>query len=49
MRFEGFAEKIIAMYARGITVREIQGFLLDQNKLDVGADLISMVTGSVLE
>ena len=29
-RFEGFDEKIIAMYARGMTVREIQGFLLDQ-------------------
>jgi hypothetical protein len=26
-RFEGFDEKIIAMYARGMTVREIQGFL----------------------
>ena len=29
-RFEGFDEKIIAMYARGMTVREIQGLLLDQ-------------------
>jgi putative transposase len=26
-RFEGIDEKIIAMYARGMTVREIQGFL----------------------
>jgi transposase-like protein len=48
-RFEGFDEKIIAMYARGMTVREIQGFLLDQYKVDVGADFISTVTDSVLE
>jgi putative transposase len=48
-RFEGFDEKIIAMYARGMTVREIQGFLLDQYKVEVSADFISMVTDSVLE
>ena len=36
-RFEGFEEKIIAMYARGMTVREIQGFLLDQYKVEVRA------------
>jgi putative transposase len=43
-RFEGFDEKIIAMYARGMTVREIQGFLLDQYKVEVSADFISTVT-----
>jgi len=48
-RFEGFDEKVIAMYARGMTVREIQGFLLDQYKVDVGADFISTVTDSVME
>ena len=48
-RFEGFDEKIIAMYARGMTVREIQGFILDQYKVDVGADFISTVTDSVME
>ena len=48
-RFEGFDEKIIAMYARGMTVREIQGFLLDQYKVEVSADFISTVTDSVLE
>ena len=42
-RFEGFDERIIAMYARGMTVREIQGFLLDQYKVEVGADFISTV------
>jgi transposase-like protein len=48
-RFEGFDEKIIAMYARGMSVREIQGFLLDQYKVEVSPDLISTVTGAVLE
>jgi len=48
-RFEGFDERIIAMYARGMTVREIQGFLLDQYKVEVGADFISTVTDSVME
>ena len=48
-RFEGFDEKIIAMYARGMSVREIQGFLLDQYKVEVGHDFISTVTGAVWE
>lgn len=48
-RFEGFDEKIIAMYARGMSVREIQGFLLDQYKVEVGHDFISTVTESVME
>jgi len=48
-RFEGFDDKIIAMYARGMTVREIQGFLADQYRVEVGADFISTVTDSVLE
>ena len=48
-RFEGFDEKIIAMYARGMTVREIQGLLLNQYQVEVGHDLISTVTDAVLE
>lgn len=48
-RFEGFDEKIIAMYARGMSVREIQGFLLDQYQVEVSADFISTVTDAVLE
>ena len=48
-RFEGFDEKIIAMYARGMMVREIAGFLLDHSKVEVNADFISTVTHSVLE
>jgi len=48
-RFEGFDEKIIALYARGLSVREIQGFLLDQYKVEVGHDFISTVTDGVWE
>ena len=47
-RFEGFDAKIIALYARGMTVREIQGFLLDQYQVEVGHDFISTVTDAVL-
>lgn len=48
-RFEGFDEKIIAMYARGMTVREIQGFLLDQYRVEISPDFISTVTDSVVD
>lgn len=48
-RFAGFDEKIIAMYARGMSVREIQGFLLDQYKVEISPDFISTVTAAVLE
>jgi putative transposase len=47
-RFEGFDEKIIAMYARGMSMREIQGFLLDQYKVEVSAEFISSVTDAVV-
>ena len=47
-RFEGFDEKIIALYARGMTVREIQGLLREQYQVDVGHDFISTVTDAVL-
>ncbi len=48
-RFPGFDEKIVSKYARGMTVREIQGHLLDIYGLDVSPDLISTVTDAVLE
>ena len=48
-RFGGFDQKIIAMYAQGMTVREIQRFLEEQYKVEVSTDLISTVTDSVLE
>ncbi len=46
-RFTGFDDKIIAMYARGMTVREIQGFLLEQYGTEVSPDLISTVTEEI--
>jgi putative transposase len=48
-RFGGFDSKIIAMYAQGMTVREIKGFLEEQYKVEVSADLISTVTDSVMD
>ena len=47
-RFTGFDDKIIAMYARGMTVREIQGFLTEMYSVDVSPDLISSVTDAVM-
>jgi transposase-like protein len=48
-RFDGFDQKILAMYARGMTVREIQGFLKEQYGTEVSTDLISDVTDAVME
>lgn len=48
-RFDGFDQKIIAMYARGMTVREIQAFLEEQYGARVSPDLISEVTDAVVE
>ncbi len=47
-RFTGFDDKIIAMYARGMTVREIQGFLAEQYGTTVSPEFISSVTDEVL-
>jgi transposase-like protein len=47
-RFTGFDDKIIALYARGLTVREIQAFLAEMYATEVSADLISAVTDAVL-
>ncbi|MDQ8158198.1 MAG: IS256 family transposase [Gemmatimonadota bacterium] len=47
-RFTGFDDKIIAMYARGMTVREIQGFLAEQYGTQVSPDFISSVTDEVM-
>ena len=48
-RFDGFDQKIVAMYARGMTVREIQAFIAEQYGAKVSPDLISEVTDAVLE
>ena len=46
-RFTGFDDKIIALYARGMTVREIQGFLSEMYATDVTPEFISGVTDAV--
>ncbi|MGH7341329.1 MAG: IS256 family transposase, partial [Candidatus Rokuibacteriota bacterium] len=48
-RFAGFDERIIAMYARGMSVRDIQAHLRELYHVEVGHDLISRVTDAVLE
>lgn len=48
-RFDGFDDKIIALYARGLTVREIQGHLQEMYGVDVSPGLISTVTDEVQE
>ena len=47
-RFTGFDDKIVAMYARGMTVREIQGFLGEMYAVEVSPDFISSVTDAVM-
>jgi putative transposase len=48
-RFPGFDDKIISMYARGMSTREIAGHLRDLYGIDVSPDLISAVTDAVLD
>jgi len=47
-RFTGFDDKIIAMYARGMTMREVQGFLLESYGVEVSPEFISSVTDAVM-
>jgi len=47
-RFTGFDDKMIAMYARGMTMREMQGFLLESYAVDVSPEFISSVTEAVM-
>ncbi len=48
-RFDGFDDKIISMYARGMTCREIQAHLQEIYSVEVSPDLISTVTDSVID
>jgi putative transposase len=48
-RFQGFEEKIIALYARGMSVRDIQAHLGELYGVQVGHDLISRVTDAVMD
>lgn len=48
-RLPGFDAKVIALYARGLTVREMQAHLAELYGVHVSPDLISTVTDAVLE
>ena len=48
-RFDGFDDKILSMYARGMTTREIQGHLQEMYGVEVSPTLISDVTDAVME
>jgi putative transposase len=48
-RFPGFDDKIISMYAHGMSVRDIQGHLRELYGIDASPQLISTVTDAVLE
>jgi putative transposase len=48
-RFPGFDEKIVSMYARGMSAREIVGHLRDLYGMEVSPDLVSTVTDAVLD
>jgi putative transposase len=47
-RFTAFDDSILALYSRGLTVREIQGYLLETYGSEVSPQLISTVTDGVL-
>jgi putative transposase len=48
-RFQGFDDKVLGLYARGVSVREIRGFLEDHYQVPVSPDLISQITDEVLD
>jgi putative transposase len=48
-RFEGFDDKILALYARGMSTRDIEAHLEEIYGVKVGRDLISKVTDAVMD
>src|SRR5919206_3140761 len=48
-RFPGFDAKVVSMYARGMSTREIQGHLREPCGIEVSPDLVSAVTDAVLD
>ena len=48
-RWVGFDDRVISLYARGLTVREIQGHLAEIYGVEVSLDLISRVTDAVMD
>jgi putative transposase len=47
-RFEGFDEKILALYSRGLSTREIERFLHELYGVQVSRELVSKVTDAVM-
>ena len=48
-RLPGFDETVLTLYARGLTTRELQGYLEERYQVAVSPDLISTVTNAVLD
>src|SRR3954465_12315012 len=48
-RFPGFGDKVVSMYARGMSTREIVGHLRELYGIEVSPDLVSAVTDAVLD
>jgi putative transposase len=48
-RFEGFDDKILALYARGMSTRDIEAHIAEIYGVHVGRDLISRVTDAVMD
>jgi putative transposase len=48
-RFEGFDDKILALYSRGLSTRDIEAHLAEIYGVSVGRDLISRVTDAVMD
>ena len=48
-RFEGFDDQVISLYARGMTMAEIQGHIKDLYKTEVSKELISTITDEVID
>ena len=48
-RFTSFDDKIIAMYARSLTMREVKGFLAESYEVQVSLEFVSSVTDPVVD
>jgi len=48
-RLDGFNDRIVALYARGMTTRDIRGHLREMYQVDVSPDLVSRVTDAVVD
>jgi putative transposase len=48
-RFPGFDEKVIALYARGMSTRDIQAHVLELYGIEISPDLVSAITDAVLD